>query len=303
MPQLESNNKGQPGGGAGTPGYDYTDFGEFYDAGGTGSLIGENGLNGTEQGTVALSAGGGIIGDARGPCDGNFGAGGRGFGSTFAGGSTYDTRVSSGFQRLAMTGWFNLSNNTNDQEFASQARAAAANNTKQWMLRCVWQNLGGAGNDGGALFIWDHSANVFRTPTFVRIAEGAMPTGVWCMIGISVDLPALEARSFMGVPGEGTYYHVGAINTAWNAFEATALDVTMFGIGSGFSSGGTEGLIDHITWWGDRSFEEADFLIHWADGNALQRASYFQAGSSGGGATVHNAHGTGGNLHGAGGNR
>lgn len=256
-------------------GWDYTDFSDFYPCTGTAGLIGENGNNFTEVGVVGEVTG--KFDTARGTCDGNLAAG-RGFQRSTSGGGVWDTRVSAGpFQRGSLVGWFKLAGNTGDQEFAAQARSGAANNTKQWMLRAVWQGAGDtAADDIATLFIWDHVANVFRVGAAVRGSSGPFPLGVWCMIGFSVDIPALEARLALGVPGESFYYNKRSITSGWNAFQATALDIISMGIGSGNSTEGIDGDIDHITWTKGRAYKLQDFLNHWNGGSGLPRANFFQ---------------------------
>lgn len=256
-------------------GWDYTDFSDFYDCHGTGStgLIGELANNFVAQGTPGSVTG--KFDTARGPCAGNFGAGGaKGFSRSAVGSGVWDTRVSSGFTKCTLIGWFYLDSNTGDQEFASQARAAAASNTKQWMLRSVWQGAGDtASDDIATLFIWDHVANVFQLGAATRVSSGPFPTGVWIMIGMAVDLDLGVARIFLGVPGEGAYFDERALGS-WNAFQATALDIVMIGVGSGASTSGTLGNIDHTTWWNGRALVQSEFLDHWQDSAGLPRSLY-----------------------------
>lgn len=253
--------------------WDYTDFTDFYVCEGTGSLIGENGLNFTEQGVVAEVAG--KFGTGRGTCDGNYGAGGRGFARTATGSGGWDTRVSQGFTKASFFGWGKFGGNTGAQEFCSQARSAAASNTKQWMFRAIFQDAWGAGLDAPVLHLWDHAANTFRVAAVPpRDSAGVMPTGVWIAFGWSVDVPNLIARAFCGVPGEGPYFDERAITSGWNVFEATALDIVMLGIGSGNSTEGVDGIIDHITWTKGRCYTERDFLNHWRGGAGLPRSQY-----------------------------
>lgn len=217
--------------------------------------------NFVEQGTV-LEVTDGKFGNARGPCSGNFGAGGDGFSFSVSG--VFDTRFSSGFRRGTELGWFRLDTVGNDQEFSSDARAVAANNTKQEMLRCVHQ-LGG-GNESPVIFIWDHTSNTFAFATGPgRGSAGLMPTGVWCLVGWSVDLDTNILNFFTGIPGEPTYFLASDISSV-NAFTATATDIKMYGIGSGNSTGGTDGDIDHIDWYNGLAFDEEDFLKFWNQG-------------------------------------
>jgi len=252
----------------------YTDFTDFYECAGTAGLVGENGQNFTEQGTVPEVAG--KFGSARGPCDPTQSGIAEGFTRNVSG-APWDTRVSQGFQRASLTGWFRLASNAGDQEFAAQARAAAAANTRQWMLRSIFQDLN-PGDDGPVLFIWDHGGTGpfggFQLGAAVRVDQGPMPTGVWCNIGFAIDLVAGLARLFLGVPGEGTYFDERAIDPAWDAFEATAVDVVTLGRHSGFSTGGLNGDMDHVTWWNGRALTLLEFLDHWNAGDGLARDNY-----------------------------
>jgi len=304
MPPIKSNNKGKAGGAdVVIPGFDYTDFTDFYPCEGIGHLLGENGFDINEQGTVPEVAG--KFGTARGPCDPTQSGIAAGFQRSVSIAGPFDTRVSQGFEKCSLVGWFNQATNVGDQEFAHQLRAAAANNTKQWMLRSIFQDLN-PGHDGPLLFIWDHALNTFQVGAAVRVDQGPMPTGVDCMIGFSIDLVAGLSRLFLGVTGEGTYFDERVIDPDWNAFEATAIDVVAMGRHSGNSTGGLNGNIDHLTWTKGRAYIEQDFLNHWNDEAGLARANYLQdpVVVSGGGRVIHNNHGNNsGNDHGNGGNR
>lgn len=240
-----------------------------YECTGTAGLIDSiASANWTEIGTVGEVTTG-KIGNARGPCSGNHPTGpGFNIAATPAG-SIWDTRVSQGFTACTLSGWMRLNSATGDQEYAAQARAAAANNTKQWMLRPVFQDLGGAGNDGIVLFIWDHVANTLRVAAADRLDQGAMPTGQWIYTGFSVDLVEEVARTWLGIPSEALYFDERAINPAWNAFEATNLDVLTLGTGSGFSTGGIVGDIDHVDWYNGYAFDEGDVINHYNDTQGL----------------------------------
>jgi len=235
--------------------------------------------NFVEQGTVTEVTDG-KFGNARGPCDGQFGGGGRGFSITPNG--VFDTRFSNGFRRGTQLGWFRLdSTGSAAQEFSSQARSVAANNTKQYVIRCS-QAFGG-GDEGPVILIWDHTLNNFGISSGNgrgAPGDGAMPINTWCLIGWSIDLDTNILNFFTGIPGEPLHF-IEIDTSGISAFRATVLDVTLLGIGSGHSTGGIEGDIDHVDWYNGYAFTEKDFSRFWNAGSGRLFPSGYIIGESG----------------------
>lgn len=236
--------------------------------------VGEDGItdsvgaaNFVEQGTVPEVTDG-KFGNARGPCDGNFP--GSGFSRTPTLGGAWDTRVSQGFVAGTLTGWARLDSVGNDQEFWSQARAGQPDNTKQAMLRVVHSS---GGVDSPVIFVWDHALNQFQAITAGRSGVGAMPTGEWFYVGFSVDLDYNSGdgilRASVGIASETLYQNSLTPISQWDPFQAVDLDVVLLGQGSGHSTGGVEGDIDHVSWYNGYAFDETDFSNHWGDSLGL----------------------------------
>jgi hypothetical protein len=220
-----------------------------------------------EQGTVGEVTG--MFGNARGPCDGQFGAGGRGFSGSFGNGTVYDTRSPGGlvdgqFTHLA---WVFNENTTTDNEIFSNARSVAANTAKQMIHRNV-MNFG-SGDFGPAILIFDHTANLYNHVTGAGRPSGVMPIDEWQLHGFSLDIEdvggPVEARIFYASPSEGVFFLTLDL-TGDNVMTGTTHDIWTLGIGAGHSFGGTKGNIDHVDWYNGLAFDEEDFLKFWNGG-------------------------------------
>lgn len=247
-----------------------------YECDGTAGLLDSvASANYSEQNTVALDADG-KLGTARGPCSGNT-PGGNGFSITASG--VYDTRHSAGFRLGTQMGWFRIDSSLVTQEFSSQARATSADNTQQYVVRCS-QQLGG-GNEAPIMLVWDHTLNNFGVVSGPgRGGAGIMPLNTWCMIGWSVNLNTDVLNFFAGVPGE-TPYFLPLDLSGISAFRATVIDANFLGLGSGFSTGGTQGDIDQVDWYNGFFAGESDFLYFWNNGSARAYPEGYISGPNG----------------------
>jgi hypothetical protein len=180
----------------------------------------------------------------RGPCDGVFGAGGKGFAGSAVGSGAWDTRKTT-ISKFSFMAWCRLQDGHGaTQELASQARSAANDNTKAWVLRGV-QDFGGG--DEGPVFL-GHDASDFALSTgFNWIIPS--PHNEWYFLGWSMDFTVSGNGRFVGyirVPSIGES-HVVTDPVPDNMWSHSQLDVVMIGIGSGHSTGGDSFDVDHIT--------------------------------------------------------